>query len=352
MSLRSRILSCALFPVVAAAGCVRPYDTPEFAEVSNSETAFLVPLTGDTGKQKGFDSEKYLADRKVAVKRVRIPHEWVQTGRMGHHGKWLPTVRLIKVDRAPVTREWTAERDSGTSEKNQAIWIESQDSVGFTTGITCTARIPDDEAAVKFLFNYPSGSIETVMDTEIRARVQAAMAEFANGYALNDLLGPKKGELIAKVREDVVPFFAERGIEITTVGQFGGFRYENPKIQEAIDNVFQAQQDEEVARAEGVAQLERNKAIKLAAEGKAEARKLESSAEAAAIKAVADAKAYEIEKAQENSETYLALKRLELDKARTERWDGKYPLYYLGGAGPTPDFLLFPPAVPQTARAE
>ena len=159
-----------LFPlcVVLLVGCIRPFDVPEFQEVSNSETAFLVPLTGDTGKQTGFDSQKYLSDRKVAVKRVQIPHEWVQTGRWSNDGKWVPTVRLIKVDRAPVTREWTAGRESGTSQKNEAIWIESQDSVGFTTGITCTARIPDDVAAVKFLFNYPSGSLESVMDTEIR----------------------------------------------------------------------------------------------------------------------------------------------------------------------------------------
>ena len=326
------VLLLSLFAVYAT-GCMRSYDVPEFQEVSNSETAFLVPLTGDTGRQTGFDSQKYLADRKVAVKRVQIPHEWVQTGRWSHTGQWVPTVRLIKVDRAPVTREWTAERESGTSDKNQAIWVESQDSVGFSTGITCTARIPDDQAAVKFLFNYPSGSIETVMDTEIRARVQMVMAEFANDVTLSDLLGPNKAELIASVREDVVPFFEQRGIEITTIGQFGGFRYENPKIQEAIDQVFEAQQDEEVARAEGVAQLERNKAIKLAAEGKAEATKLEAMAEAEAIKTVAEAKAFEIEKAQENSTTYLALKQLELEKARTEKWDGQYPLYYLG-SGP------------------
>ena len=63
------------------------------------------------------------------------------------------------------------------------------------------------------------------------------MADFANDVTLSDLLGPRKVELIATVKEDVVPFFAERGIEVTTIGQFGGFRYENPKIQEAIDQV-------------------------------------------------------------------------------------------------------------------
>ncbi len=90
-----------LFPlcVVLLVGCIRPFDVPEF-RVSNSETAFLVPLTGDTGKQTGFDGQKYLSDRKVAVKRVQIPREWVQTGRWSNDGKWVPTVRLIKVDRA------------------------------------------------------------------------------------------------------------------------------------------------------------------------------------------------------------------------------------------------------------
>ncbi len=107
--------------VVLLVGCIRPFDVPEFQEVSNSETAFLVPLTGDTGKQTGFDSQKYLSDRKVAVKRVQIPHEWVQTGRWSNDGKSVQAVRLIKVNRAPVTREWTAGRESGTSQKNEAI---------------------------------------------------------------------------------------------------------------------------------------------------------------------------------------------------------------------------------------
>ncbi len=85
---------------------------------------------------------------------------------------------------------------------------------------------------MKFLFNYPSGSLESVMDTEIDPHIQTSMADFANDVTLSDLLGPRKVELIATVKEDVVPFFAERGIEVTTIGQFGGFRYETPKFKE------------------------------------------------------------------------------------------------------------------------
>lgn len=347
-------------------GCVRPYDTPEYHEIGSSHTAFLVPLEGDTEKQVSFDSEEFLSGNMVATKRVQIPHTWIRTGRWPNDGEWVGSMRLITIDRAPVTRQWNADSNSGTSARDEAIWIESRDSVGFSTGITCTCRIPDDKAAVKFLYNYPAATstqssnnshqplidsgkgLAAVMDSEIRAQVQSRMSEFAALYNMDELR-EKKPEMLAYVRfghlpsevqpdqwdtikhPGVVEFFEERGIEITTLGQFGGFTYENVKIQDAIDQVFQAQQDEEVAKAEAEAQRARNEAVKLEAEGKAEAAKLAAQGEADAIQLVADAKAYEIEKAQENWTQYLALKQLEIEETRLEKWDGNYPQSYVGG---------------------
>ncbi|MEO1524914.1 MAG: hypothetical protein AAFX06_05730 [Planctomycetota bacterium] len=351
--------------VLTSTGCIRPYDTPEYHEIGSSHTAFLVPLEGNTEKQVSFDSEEFLSGNMVATKRVRIPHTWIQTGRWPSDGEWVGSMRLITIDRAPVTRQWNADSNSGTSAKDEAIWIESRDSVGFSTGITCTCRIPDDKTAVKFLYNYPAATstqssnadqqlidsgkgLAAVMDSEIRAQVQSRMSEFAALYNMDELR-EKKPEMLAYVRfghlpsevqpngwdklkqSGVVEFFEERGIEITTLGQFGGFTYENVKIQDAIDQVFQAQQDEEVAKAEAEAQRARNEAVKLEAEGKAEAAKLAAQGQADAIQLVADAKAYEIEKAQENWEQYLALKQLEIEETRLEKWDGNYPQSYVGG---------------------
>ena len=150
------------------------------------------------------------------------------------------------------------------------------------------------------------------------------------------------------IEADVMPFFEDRGIEITTIGQFGGFAYENKEIQQAIDNVFKAQQDEEVAKAEYKAQVERNKTVEMEAQGKAMAVQKEAEGKAEAIKSVADAKAYEIEKALENQEVYLRLKQLELEEKRTEKWDGRYPTYLmnLGEGEPKPNVIL---PLPQTA---
>jgi len=362
----SRFVLTSVIVALISAGCAE-YDVPEFHEIGSSHTAFLVPLEGDTTTQGVFDSEDFLKENMVATKRVQITHRWKQTGRLWYSGEWIDELRLITVDRAPVTREWSADTSSGTSSRNEAIWIESRDSVGFSTGITCTSRIKDDESAIRFLYNYPAATSSTssnsnagdqlidtgkglahVMDSEIRAQVQSRMSEFAALYEMDELR-ERKPEMLAYVRFGTLPdsvqpqawddansvgvveFFQDRGIEITTLGQFGGFTYENVKIQEAIDKVFQAQQDEEVAKAESLAQKERNEAVRLEAEGKAEATRLKASGEADAIQTVADAKAYEIEKAQENWEQYSTLKRLELEEKRLEAWDGKYPTSFFGG---------------------
>src|SRR3954451_16496684 len=135
----------------------KPFDRPEYVEIDTSESAFLIPLEGDTANQTSFQSVQFLEQKKVAAKRIEITHRWNQTGAAPAQGEWLPMVRLVKVDRRPVTREWTQSTKSGTSSKNEAIAAESRDSVNFTMGISCTAKIPEDRAAV-FLYSYPSKS--------------------------------------------------------------------------------------------------------------------------------------------------------------------------------------------------
>jgi len=88
---------------------VKPYDKPEYVEIDTSDTGFLIPLEGDSAKQARFESVDYLQERKVAAKRIQITHRWNQEGRISNDGRWLPLVRLVKVNRSPLTREWTAE---------------------------------------------------------------------------------------------------------------------------------------------------------------------------------------------------------------------------------------------------
>jgi regulator of protease activity HflC (stomatin/prohibitin superfamily) len=330
---KTSLILLGLVPALFLTGCMQAYDKPEFDEIANNETGFLFPLEGDTSNQAKFQSEEFLKQAKVASKRVQITHRWVQDGRMNNDGHYIPTVRLVKVDRSPVTREWKAPEDSNGhalkgAANDTAIWIESGDSVGFSMGFNCTAYVKEEDAA-KFLYWYPSGSLAQVMDQEIRARVQANAAEVAAKYGL-DILRSKKQEIADQVRQDVTTFFSNRGITITTIGMFGGMTYENPKIQEAIDNVFVAQQEKNTSQATFEAQQKKNDTIQLAAQAEAEKRRIEAKGEADAIKQIQDA----LTAAQQNP-LYVQLKVLETQAKLIEKWNGQYPSYYMGNGNPS-----------------
>ena len=348
------LVTLVLLPALLS-GCMKAYDKPEYVEIDTSETGFLIPLEGDGTQQAKFQSEDYLKQRKVAAKRVQILHRWSQEGRISNNGKWIPTVRLVKVNRSPITRDWMSGNDSQggnrrPSQSDKAIWIESADSVGFSMGFNCTAFISEEDAA-KFLYWYPSGSLTEVMDREIRGRIQQVAAEVAAKYPL-DTLRSKKQEISDAVKKDVTAFFSTRGITVTTVGMFGGMTYENPAIQKSIDETFIAQQLKVVSEAKFEAQKKENERIELEANATAEKARREAQGQADARTTAAKAEAEAIHvinaAAQEaaNNPLLLQLKSLEVEKARVEKWDGRYPQWWMAGAnGSGPNLLLQVPAL-------
>lgn len=238
-----KIAIVLIFAIMTAlcTGCVRPYDKPEFVTIEPSQTAFLIPLVGDTEKQASFESEELLSNAKVAMKEVQIPHRWVQTGRRDWVGEWRPTAVLIVVDRKPETREWCSTVGVGTSSKNQAIYAESSESIGFSVGMNCSAQIYSEDDAVKFLYSYNNKTLAEIMDTEIRARVESDFVEQCAKRTLNEILVQKE-EIMAAVRNDVESYFAEKGITITVLGMKDGLEYDDPDIQRSINEKFSSEQ--------------------------------------------------------------------------------------------------------------
>lgn len=317
-------------------GCYRGYEPQKLFEIGTNEEGFLLPLTGTSDKQVSSNNEEYLEKNLVYTQQVRIPQRWLQTGYMDWYGHWIDAAMLIKVDKSPVTREWTADSTTGTSNVNEAVWVMTADGVEFSTGWTCTARIQSKQDAVKFLHNYKNETLAKVMDTEVRARIQT---EF--GLEVTDLhmqeLRTNATPHIKKVIKSVEDFFTTRGITITNLGITGGFVYKDKSVMEKLVQVFNAEQEKNIAIAEANAQEERNKKIQFEAEAKAKALLTEKEAESKGIKAVADAKFYEIEKAKENLKMYLELKLLELKRIQLEKWNGEFPKYMMGG---NPNLLL------------
>lgn len=217
-----------------------PAKVEQFVEIGENETAFLVPLEGASkSDQAKFMSVEYLNQNKVATKRISLPLREHETGRMPWSYKWIPTMKVITVNRAPITREWTSDEKTGTTKKNQALWVESLDSIGFGVGINVTALIREEDAAT-FLYFYAGKPLSNVVDENVRGKINSILSrEFAN-YNLEQAR-KEKNSVFAKIEKETVEDFKRYGVTITNLGMAEGMVYENPEIQKSIDAVFSAQ---------------------------------------------------------------------------------------------------------------
>ena len=294
-----------LVMVMALTGCRKPYDKPEFVTIEASQTAFLIPLIGDTSDQGAFESEELLLEAKVATKEIQIPHRWVQTGRQNWNGEWRPSATLIVVERKPVSRSWNSGTSTDTS--TSAIFGETSDAIGIYVGMNCTAMIEEKDAA-KFLYRYNNTPLETIIDTDIKKMVEDRFNIETAKYTSTEL-SAKKGEIMEAVKAYVIDYFKDYGITITVLGMKEGISYENPAIQAAIDEKFASEQ-------QLVIQQNKNEANIAKAEAEAKALVMAAEAQAEANRILAESLTDEI-----------------LAQMYYEKWDGKLP--YLYGADGT-----------------
>lgn len=310
-----KIIALVLMLMLACScltGCVKPYDTPEFITIEASQTAFLIPLVGDTTNQGVFESEELLLEAKVATKEIQIPHRWVQTDRWNWVGEYRASAKLIVVERKPVSRSWESGESTATS-ANRAIFGETFDNIGIYVGMNCTAMIEEKDAA-KFLYRYNNTPLETIIDTDIKKMVEDRFNTETAKYISTDL-GSKKGEIMEAVKSYVVNYFKDYGITITVLGLKEGISFENPAIQTAIDEKFASEQKLEIQKNENAANLEK-------AEAEAQAAKIAAQAEAEALKILADTQA------DANKKLAESLTDEVLAKMYYERWNGVLPNVY------------------------
>lgn len=234
------ILVVSLIAVIAFSSCRRPYQEEQYVEVSPNEAAYVIPLEqGSKENQTKLKSEQYLEQNKVVSKRIYLPTQWHSTGRWDDEGKWIPSVRVIKVDRTPVTREWT-EAGTGTNAiKKENIEVESKESIGFGVGITATASIPDEWSS-KFLYNYNGRTLAQVMDNDVRGFIQNILTTEFGIRNLSQCQSDRK-IVFDTMRKEVTDHFATLGVRIMNVGAAGQFEYIDQTIQDAINEKFSSE---------------------------------------------------------------------------------------------------------------
>lgn len=234
-----------------AAGCM-PFKGTTPVVIAPNQTAFLLPSQGDTTDQAKFDSIDYLKNNQVAAKVVEISFRQHKIGRMSWDVDFIPNQILVLVDRKPASRQWTYSKDTGTGGANQAIALESRESIGFYHGVVVNAVIEEADAA-KFLYYYGgagvAGDVKTtgiqlsvgldqVMDTFVRTWVADQLYAEFKALPLEEAQ-IEAGNIFARVQDRAKANFVKYGITILDLGGIEGLIYDTQAVQDTIDQKFQ-----------------------------------------------------------------------------------------------------------------
>ena len=296
------VLMLCVAVCLMSAGCVGPAKVPPIVTIETNETAFLVPLEGATKEnQAQFMSLDYLEKAKLATKRITIPIRQRRIGRGYWNYEWIPTMRVIKVDRTPVTREWTQDKETGTSKTNEAILVESKDSIGFAVGVNITCLITEEDAS-RFLYNYSGKDLSYIIDHNVRGKVTSVLSREFGSRELQQCKSDKKeiSDVLLKETRDA---FSDMGITVTNLGLVGGLEYENPEIQSAINAAYVAEMNikqQEMAKQAQIQINEKELSIAVNKRKVAEEWNLAKDAQ-------------------------IARTNLEIRRTIAEKWDGSFP---------------------------
>jgi hypothetical protein len=252
-------------------------DRTEAVLIGPNDSAFWIPDVGDNKtSQAQMDSEQYLNERKVVSKRFIIPHQKLSGSGVGW-GSWdyyVPTGRLIIVDRSPYSREWVNDETRGSSTKKEGIQCQSKEGLNVTVGISIGVTVRPEDAA-KFLYRFgvkkPEGivrgtneatdadgkliftsvyygrSLAEVMDDNGRKKIQTLICNQINGRDF-DLVNAEAVQIMAAVEKDAKDYLVSMGITQEFIGWGDTFEFD-PLVQAAINRAYVAQQDKAIAQA-------------------------------------------------------------------------------------------------------
>lgn len=340
-----------IIPMLFAAGCIGPYKQEILVEIGPNETAFKVPLEGQTSAQEKAQSEEYLKQNQVFTKRVSLAQRQQETGRVMGDFIWIPSERVIKVNRTPVTREWTDESITGTSSQDQGLPCGSRDSIAFHVNATFTGHIEESDAA-KFAYHWggdldhergaSTRMLETVIDTNIRSFAITELQKHFGKAMLMDGIQQKE-DFFEEVFQSIRKEFSPKGITCDFFGLHGNITFIDDKIQETLNKRFITENEKLIAVNQTLMQAERNKQKVSEQEGEANMQIEKAKGESESKKKIADGEAYAIitkaeAEAKANRAKAAALEgdggaRL-IAMAQIAAWKGEYPQWWMSNGSP------------------
>lgn len=245
----------------------------EVAVIQPSEALFLVDTQSSTADQAnnftGKDAAYWQSNAKINYTEVAIDKYWfVNGGFLNMNGYWRPSSRAFIVSRAISRREWTKDTETGTSANDDAIPVETIESIGFKVGIVISAQVesqPDDHgvggasAYLSFYGQVPTidqgtaivriDNLNDVMDGDVRQYIEGRLAKYFGTLKLSQAR-EQKGDVVEKVFQEAKDYFHLRGVSIFNLGFTDGLIYDDTEIQNVINNGFKAEEAQKQAAGE------------------------------------------------------------------------------------------------------
>lgn len=243
------------------------YDKTNYAEpafILPNESAFWIPDVGaNRDSQTQFGSEEYYRQNKIAAKRYEIPHAKLP-GSSWVGDFYVPTGRLIIVDRTPYFREWVATSTRGTSTKDESFPCQSKEGINITVGIGIGASVTEENSP-KFLYRFgvkpPQGdrtkpeviftsvyygrSLTEVMDGPVRANIQTLVCEEFTKRTFDEN-NDQASVIISTIRTNVKTYMDSYGITLDFIGWGDTFNFDRP-VQDVINRRYIANKEAEIA---------------------------------------------------------------------------------------------------------
>lgn len=261
-ALRAAIAAAAVAALIVPTPALAFYSATDVTEaygILPNHTAFWVPGMGDTkNNQAHMESEDFLKANKVPGKFFIIPHVKLSGSTYMGWDKYIPTGRLIVVDRAPFFHEWTKKTRGSSAEKDESFPCHSKDNIEVSAEMSLASSVTEENAA-RFLFyfgvNQPKGdasnpeviftsvyegrTLAQVMGGWGRGEIQSRVCRHINAWTVEQL-ALHGNEVLDAIQSEAKDFFNNFGITIEYVGWAGGFGYPR-EVQDAINTRFAAE---------------------------------------------------------------------------------------------------------------
>jgi len=230
---------------------------------------------------------------------------------------------------------WTREPDEHGDTTDESISFQTKEGLTVNADIGITYNIPPDNV-VKVFQKYRRG-VEEITDIFLRNHVRDSVNTIGATMPVEAVYGEGKAKLMEEVLKDVQSEVEPLGIHVGKVYLIGAIRLPdavksslNAKV-EATQKAMQIENELKQAEAEGRKRV-------AAAEAEAQVTMANAKAEAGArlAKAEAEAKSNALLNTVLTTQL-LELRRLEVERARVEKWNGQLPTTIMGGGG-TPMF--------------